>query len=205
MFPPLSWSSSWSLKCAPKPQNATVPHATPSLALPLFSFSYNTHDPTCSVTSPLQGPSGKAAQVSSELGSNTCFLDTESCLKDGHKRRQEIWAECPHNISAPWTAQDTLKGNSCHLYSPPENQCYPNAMLWFQRGEVTDFSPQVVRMPPYQLWSSQHGCLDTQSPWVLFWLKGNLEFFFSKSICNLEILSALWYTDLSSGRLSIII
>lgn len=136
----------------------------------------------------------------------TCVLLTSNHVSEtaiGIDRH--IRAEWPYNISAPWTAQDILKGNSCHLYSPPENKCHPNTLLWFQRVEVTDFSHQVVRMPPYQLWSSQRGCLDTQSPWVLFWLKGNLEVFFFKSICNLEILSALWYTDLSSGRLSIII
>lgn len=60
------------------------------------------------------------------------------------------------------------------------------------------FEEDLLSVPAVSVWLPGYS-----SPWLLFWLKSNLEIFLKKLICHLEILSALPYTDLSSGRLSI--
>lgn len=62
--------------------------------------------------------------------------------------------------------------------TPSPIQIFKCKTLLLHRGNWADFSHQGLRKSSWQLQQTQHGCLETHSPSVLFWLKGNLEIFF---------------------------
>lgn len=125
-------------------------------------------------------------------------------MKTAIRAVKNIWiGGCHTTFQHTEQLHDGLKGSSEHLYSPPK--IHVITCNTFIRKRRTDcFSPWGLRKPSRS--SSMSVWLPGYSlSLAIILIKGQFRDFFFKLICHLEILSALPYTDLSSGRLSIAI
>lgn len=108
---------------------------------------------------------------------------------------KDFWTQgSPCNISAYWTTIGFFKRQFPTFILCPAKCMWLHVTHLLQKGEWTDFSHHGFRKP-YQFVQSQRGCLDT-FPWLLFWLKGNLELFFKKNwyvIWNVISPSLHWF------------
>lgn len=145
-------------------------------------------------------PLQRASVIESQLWSVFDVLgssDHESCYKDFCT----LGSSC--NISAYSTITGFLKRQFPSFIFTPTKYMWSHVTHFYCKGEnglifSPGFEEALLSVHAVSAWLPGYS-----SPWLLFWLKGNLEIFFL--ICHLEILSSLPYTDLSSGRLSIAI